>query len=90
MVNPQKRLRELEKCIQKKCRNVSFEELCKLLEMFGWVLERVANNNHYYYTHPEYPEYAVNIARPHKGNEVKPFYCIRAIKNIKEIMDDYE
>jgi hypothetical protein len=77
----------LEAIRQKRCRNVRFDDLCSLVEKYGWVLDRIAKNNHYYYIHPEHPGIIINIPKPHSGNEVKRVYCKTAIECIQEISE---
>jgi len=76
-----------EKVLRKRCQNVHFKEICSLLEMYGWTLDRIAKNSHYIYIHSEY-EGIVNIPRPHDSPNVKRPYCRNALRAIQEIMDD--
>jgi len=84
MVSSEHHRRQFEKVLQKRCKNVGFDELCSLLEMHGWTLDRIARNNHYIYVHPDY-EGIVNIPKPHRGSDVKPVYCRHALQAIEEV-----
>lgn len=78
-----------DKIRNRRCKNVRFKDLCTLLEMYDWVLDRIARNSHYIYVHPNY-EGIVNIPRPHDGPHVKLPYCRNALRAIEEIMNDDE
>jgi hypothetical protein len=72
---------------EQRCKSVRFDDLCSLVQAYGWVLDRIAQNNHYYYIHPDYPELIINIAKPHRGNQVKRVYCKNALRCIQEIIE---
>jgi predicted RNA binding protein YcfA (HicA-like mRNA interferase family) len=76
--------RQFNRVRQKRGKNTGFDELCALLETHGWTLNRIARNNHYLYTHPDY-QGTVNIPRPHQGSDVKPVYCRHALRAIEEV-----
>jgi len=75
-----------ERIRSKRCKNVHFKELCSLLEMHDWALDRIARKNHYIYIHEDY-EGVVSIPRPHRGSDVKSPYCWRALRAIQEVAD---
>lgn len=77
----------LQRIREKRCKAVRFDDLCSLVEKYGWVLDRIARNAHYYYIHPEHPNMIINIAKPHSGDEVKPVYCKKALELIEEIAE---
>jgi predicted RNA binding protein YcfA (HicA-like mRNA interferase family) len=81
--SPERCEREFERIRAKRCRNVRFDELCSLLEMHGWVLDRIARNNHYIFVHRDYLG-IVSIPRPHRGH-VKLPYCKHALQAIEEV-----
>ena len=84
MTSLERRKKLFNRVHQKRCKNVGFGQLCSLLEMHDWTLERIAKNNHYIYVHPNY-EGTVNIPKPHKGTDVKPPYCRNALRAIEEV-----
>ena len=89
MTASDRRQKLYEKIIGKRCKNVRFQDICKLLEMYGWVVDRVARNSHYIYVHPDY-EGIVNIPRPHDGPTVKLPYCRNALRAIQELVNNDE
>lgn len=84
MTSPARRQKTFARISAKRCKNVGFEELCNLLKLHDWVLDRVAKNNHYIYVHPEYEGTTVNIPKPHSG-DVKRCYCRHALAAIREV-----
>jgi predicted RNA binding protein YcfA (HicA-like mRNA interferase family) len=86
MTSPDRRRRKFDRICQKRCKNVKFDELCSLLEMHDWTLDRIARGNHYIYVHPDY-EGIVNIPKPHKDPDVKSVYCRHALRAIEEVAE---
>jgi len=82
----ERRRKKFDRVRQKRYKNVKFDELCSLLEMHDWTLDRIGSNNHYIYVHPDY-EGIVNIPKPHKGSDVKRPYCQHALRAIEEVTD---
>jgi len=89
MTSKTRRKKLFNKIDQKRCKSVRFDDLCTLVEAYGWVLHRIAKNNHYYYVHPDHAEAIINIAKPHQG-DVKRHYCRTALGIIQEFEDDDE
>jgi predicted RNA binding protein YcfA (HicA-like mRNA interferase family) len=85
MTTSTRRRKLYEKILRKRCKNVRFEDLCSLLEMYDWVLDRIARNSHYIYVHSDY-EGIVNVPRPHDSPHVKSPYCRDALLAIQEVM----
>ena len=85
MTSPARQKKLFEKIRQKRCKNVRFDDLCSLVKAYGWVLDRIAQNNHYFYVHPDYEGAIINIAKPHRGGDVRPYYCNNALKRIQEV-----
>jgi predicted RNA binding protein YcfA (HicA-like mRNA interferase family) len=79
--------REFDAMMGRRCRGVSFDELCALLEMHGWEL-RSSEGSHFIYVHLHY-EGIVSLPRPHHGSEVKRHYCREALRAIGEV-EGYE
>ncbi len=89
MTSSDRRQKLYRKISNKRCKNVRFKDICKLLEMYDWVLDRIARNSHYIYVHHDY-EGIVNIPRPHDSPNVKLPYCRNALRAIQEVINDDE
>ena len=76
--------RQYNRFRESRCKNVRFEKLCRLLEMYDWQLDRIAQNNHYLYVHTDY-EGLVSILKPYRGPHVLRPYCLDALDAIAEV-----
>lgn len=81
-----RREKQLRKIKDKRCRNVKVEELCSLVESYGFRIDRV-KGSHYIYKRPGY-EGIITI--PHHGSDVQPRICKQAINAIQEVIECYD
>ena len=89
MPQSDRRWKQYQKIAQRRCKNVSFNQLCSLLELFGWVRDRVARSNHYIHVHDRYEGF-VNVPKPHQGRDVRSVYCREALRAISEVEENDE
>lgn len=85
MTRPEKQLRRIK---DKRCKNVKFEELCSLVESYGFRIDRVTGSHHIY-KHPAF-QGIVNIQKPHHGSDVQPRICKQALSAIEEVIEYYD
>jgi predicted RNA binding protein YcfA (HicA-like mRNA interferase family) len=78
------RARLLQKIQEKRGKNIDFNDLCRLLELYGFERDRISKSNHYYYVHPV-TKRIVNVAKPHGGDEVRSVYVKDALAAIEEL-----
>ena len=78
------RERQLRKIREKRCKNVKFEELCSLVESYGFILDRISGSHHIY-KRPGF-QGIVNVQKPH-GSDVQPRICKQALKAIQEVIE---
>ena len=80
-----RRERQLRKVQEKRCKNAKFEELCSLVESYGFRLDRVRGSHHIY----KRPGYLgiVNVQKPHPGSDVQPSICRQALRAIEEVIE---
>ncbi len=65
------------------CKGVGFDEVCAVLELHGWELDRISGSHHIY-RHEDY-EGIISLPRPHGGAELKRIYCRQAMEAIAEV-----
>ena len=85
MVSSSQRRKRLDRIRQRRCKSVRFDDLCWLLEAYGFVLDRTAGT-HYTYTHALL-ERIITVHRPHNTSEVKRGYCKQVLKAIEDVID---
>ncbi len=85
MTRPEKQLRRIK---DKRCKNVKFEELCSLVESYGFELNRISSSHHIY-KHQDF-QGIVNIQKPHHGGDVQPRICKQALNAVEEVKEYYD
>ena len=75
----------LDRVLQKRCKNVRFDDLRTLLEAYGFVRDRISSSHHIY-THPCYRG-IVTLQKPHHQPEVPQPFCRQALTAIQEIIE---
>lgn len=85
MIGQEKQLRRIR---DKRCKNVKFDELCSLVESYGFELDRTRGSHHIY----KYPRFQgiVNIQKPHHGSDVQPRICKQALDAVQEVIEYFE
>ena len=61
-------------------RNARFDEICKLVEAFGFTLARVSGSHHIF-SHPDVPE-VVNLQEV--GGQAKPYQIRQFLKLVEQ------
>ena len=84
MVSEAQRKRLLDRIRQKRCRNVRFEELVRLLEAYGCSHDRT-RGSHHIYVYPRLRRPIV-LQKPHQS-DVPPPFCRQILKIIEEIIE---
>jgi predicted RNA binding protein YcfA (HicA-like mRNA interferase family) len=64
-------------------KNIRFGDFVKLIEAFGFVLERISGSHHIF-SHPDVPQ--TISAQPYSNNQAKPYQ----IKQFLKIVEQYE
>jgi len=85
-----RREKQLQRIDEKRCKNVKFEELCSLVESYGFMLDRT-RGSHHIYKHPN-PNFQgiVIIQKPHHTSDVQPRICKQALNAIQELIEYYD
>jgi len=84
MTSPARRKKLLQKIRDKRCKNVSFEELRTLVEAYDCELKNTPGSHHMY-VHPALSRRIV-LQKPHGSDVPKPF-CWQVLKAIQRIID---
>jgi predicted RNA binding protein YcfA (HicA-like mRNA interferase family) len=83
-VSRAQRKRLLDRIRQKRCKNVRFEDLVRLLEAYGCTHERT-RGSHHIYVYPRLRRPIV-LQRPHQSDVPSPF-CRQILDVIDEIIE---
>jgi predicted RNA binding protein YcfA (HicA-like mRNA interferase family) len=84
MVSAAQRKKLLDRIRQKRCKNVRFEDLVRLLEAYGCIHDRTRGSHHIYV----YPglRRPIVLQKPHRS-DVPPPFCRQILQIIEEIIE---